>query len=161
MILPVIQTGGFVLRGFRSLLIQNLLLFDIIIQKNIFFSLYGSYLQFVTCFWTMFINLYLRASILHPDIVLSILIYPVYSIDFYNVIAWQQCDLYYRTGIQCRYFLHQKAINLFRLYVLYQYTNYAVCYATKRANVILRSVASSCINTRSVALLQTSANLAP
>lgn len=51
-------------------------------------------------------------------------------------------------------FPYQKAVNLFRLYVLYQYTNYAACYATKRADAILRVVsrraASRRVNARSV-----------
>lgn len=46
------------------------------------------------------------------------------------------------------YFPYQKAIDLFRLYVLYQYTNYAARYVTKRADAILCSVASRRVSRR-------------
>lgn len=48
------------------------------------------------------------------------------------------------------YFPYQKAVNLFWLYIVYQYTNYAACYVTKRADAILCSIASRRVNARSV-----------
>lgn len=146
-------TGKYRLFKLYILTLSNIVL----TRKKICFrnSLRTYYLQgkFATCFETMFIDLHLRASMLRSDIVLSILVYPVYSMDFYSVIAWQQCNLYNRTGTM--YFPYQKAVNLFRLYVLYQYTNYAARYATKRADAILCSVAprraaSRRVNARSV-----------
>lgn len=81
-------TGEYRLFNLYILTLSNVVL----TRKKICFrnSLHVYYLQgkfAICCFEALFIDLYLRASMLHSDIVLSILVYPVYSMDFYSVIV--------------------------------------------------------------------------